>query len=210
MASALKKLLESELGGHVRVHTGPGDERPIRLTVSSTQGAQQASKKTHDMQIVRRLPVFIASCGSIMRSGVEGAEPGPLVLLLRSSSKRHFYVETGGTGKQPTLSRVSTGKTAEVLQRALLRMARLAAARKHRGELRVFRVPAMHLSALWLHDSKGDTAGLWIPYTPNFAGLLPGRVYTYSRFVSLLKKHATQLILRWYDRFEREASNPKA
>lgn len=208
MASALKKLLESELGGHMKVHTGPGDERPIRLTASSTQGAQHASKKTHDMQIVRRLPVFIASCGSIMRGGVEGAEPGPLVLLLRSS-KRHFYVETGGTGKQPTLSRVSTGKTAEVLQRALSRMARVPGARKHRGELRVFRVPAMHLSALWLHHSQGDK-DLWIPYTPNFAGLFPGRVYTYSRFVLLLKKHATQLILRWYDRFEQEATNPKA
>ena len=61
----------------------------------------------------------------------------------------------------------------------------------------------MHLSAVWLRRSNKHLADVFVPYTPNFAGMRLGRTCKRHRTESLLKKHALQMILRWYERYER-------
>jgi hypothetical protein len=68
----------------------------------------------------------------------------------------------------------------------------------------------MHLSVVWVHHPKRGGADTFIPYTPNFAGLRLGRPYNLPRMERLLKEQATQMILRWYEGYEKTITQPKA
>jgi len=67
----------------------------------------------------------------------------------------------------------------------------------------------MHVSAVWVHHPKRHGTDVFVPYTPNFAGLRLGQTYKLHRIELLLKKHATQMILRWYERYEKSLTQVK-
>jgi hypothetical protein len=53
--------------------------------------------------------------------------------------------------------------------------------------LSLLRIPAVHLTALWLHDPDGDT---FTPLAPAPEGLEPGRPYTSAELFDVLRPQA--------------------
>jgi hypothetical protein len=148
-----------------------------------------------------KLEVYSSTCGSVARTGIEDVKRSGTILLVRSSAGEPFHVELAGSGKQLAVTRVSSGGTAKDLEKALERAG--SRARGNGSELRVLRVPAMHLSAVWLHHLNNRFgADAFIPYTHNFVGLRLGELIP-SRDRAVLKQYATHTILRWYEGYEK-------
>jgi hypothetical protein len=202
MTTGLKKLLESQLGSHFRVHANQRELRPVRIAHSLKTSPKSSSRALNVTHMVTKLELYTTSCGAILRNGIRDFKPAGMIVLLQSASGQAFHVELNASDKELAITRVSAGGTAKNVQKAILRVGKALATRKSKSELRVFRVTAMHLSAIWGHHSKDDSADVFVPYTPNFAGLTLGRSYKPQRFASILKKHATHMILRWYGRYE--------
>jgi len=206
----LEKLLKAQLGGYARVHLDAGDLPHIRVVDSAQTRRKNISKASNVFLIEEKLPVYTGSCGTMARGGIRDLKQAGMILLLRSSSGLAFHVEMGGPGKQLAVTRVSTGAIAKDLGKAIQRTGKRFTTRSRGLELRVFRVAGMHVSAVWVHHPKKQDADAFVPYTPNFAGLRLGQTYKLHRIESLLKKHATHMILRWYDRYEKSLTQPKA
>ena len=209
-ARVLEKLLKEQFGEHARVHLATGDLPRIRFVNSAQIRGKKASKASNVFSIIEQLPIYAGSCGSVVRAGIGDLKQAGMILLVRSSSGLPFHVELGGSGEQLAVTRVSTGAIAKDLEKSIQRAGKQPRARGKGLELRVFRVAGMHVSAVWLHRPKYPGADVFVPYTPNFAGLRIGQTYGLHRIESLLKKQATHMILRWYDRYEKSLTQPKA
>jgi hypothetical protein len=209
-ANSLEKLLRAQLGVHARVHLGTVDLPHIRVVDSARMRGKSISKTSNVFSIVEKLLVYAGSCGSVARGGIGDLKQAGMILLVRSSSGLQFHVELGGPGEQLAVTRVSTGAIAKDLEKAIQRTGKQSKARGRGSELRVFRVAGMHVSAVWMHRSKKSATDMFVPYTPNFAGLRLGQIYKSRRFDSLLRRHATHMILRWYDRYEKSLTQLKA
>src|SRR5690242_10342186 len=157
MPSVLKKLLESQLGPHVRIHMDSGEARPIRVTHpthSRKAPKKSRSSPSNSLYMVAELQVYTCSCGAISRSGIHDCKPAGMVVLLESGSGQDFLVELNGSPRKRGVTRVSTGATARDLRKAIFRARNVSRNAKSRSELRIFRVNAMHFSAAWLHHHK--------------------------------------------------------
>lgn len=205
MRSGLKKLLESQLRGHLRIHMDSGESRSIRVMHSPKAPKKSSSSPSNVLYVAAELQVYASSCGTVSRSGIHDCQPAGMVVLLQSASGQDFCVELNTLSRKRAVTRVSTGATARDLQRAVLRARKGLFNGKFRSELRVLRVKAMHLSTIWLHRPKDSGADIFVPYSPTFAGLKPGRIYKLPRFESLIRKCAVDAILRWYWRHEKTA-----
>jgi hypothetical protein len=207
--SVLERLLKAQLGEYIRVHP---DTRELSLTrvVDSHGRGKSIAKGAGVFLIEDKLPIYVAMCGSLARKGIRDLNQAGMILLVRSSSGLAFHVELGGVGTQMAVTRVSTGKIAKDLENSMQKTGKQSARRSKGSELRVFRIAAMHVSAVWLHHSKKRGADVFVPYTPNFAGLRLRQSYKLHRIEKLLKKHATSMILRWYDRYEKNLTQPKS
>lgn len=204
MRSGLRKLLESQLGGHLRVHMDSRETSPVRVTHSQKAPKKSRSSLSNVFYATAELQVYTISCGAASRGGIRDYRSAGTVVLLQSASGQDFCVELSTSSKKVAVTRVSTGATARDLRRAVLRASTALPHRKFRRELRILRLNAMHLSTIWLHRPKDSNADIFVPYTPAFAGLKLGRTYNLQRFESLLKKCASEMILRWYWRHENE------
>jgi hypothetical protein len=203
VSTTMEKLLKAQLVGHVKVHLDAGDLPQIRVVDSVQTRVKNISKASNVFVIVEKLPVYAGSCGTMARVGIRDLKQAGIILLVRSSSGLAFHVELVGSGKQLAVTRVSTGVIARDLEKAVQCTSRRSGRRGGDSELRIFRVAGMHLSAVWVHHPKKQDADVFVPYTPNFVSLRLGRNYKLHRVESLLKKHATNMILRWYDRYEK-------
>ena len=210
MHTAFEKLLFTQLSGHLKLHLGKPEISPPRLLDTVQKPAKKSPPASHIFETIAKLEVYSSSCGRVARIGIEDLKRSGSLLLVRSSGGEPFHVELAGSGKQPAITRVSSGRTAKDLEKALTRDRFRAHDKK--SELRVLRVPAMHLSAVWLHHLTTSRllADLFIPYTRNFTGLQVGRTYTRARIERTLKQYATQMILRWYESYEKTVTQSKA
>lgn len=208
--SALARLLTVQLGGYARAHQDTTDLSRIRIVDSAQPRRKNISNASNVFLIVEKLPVYAGSCRTMARGEIRDLEQAGIILLLRSSSGLVLHVELSGAGKRLKVTRVSTGAIAKDLKRAIQRTSKQFTARSKGSELRILRVAGMHVSAVWVHRSKERGGDAFVPYTPNFAGLRLGRTYKLHRIESLLKKHATYMILRWYDRYEKSLAPLKS
>lgn len=208
MRSGVKKLLESQLGRHLRIHMDSSESSSIRVMHSPKASKKSTSSPSNVLHIAAELQVYTSSCGKVCRSGIHDCKPAGMVVLLQSASGKDFCAELNALSRKHGVTRVSTGATARDLRRAVLRARKALPNVKSPSELRILRVNAMHLSAIWLHRPKDNGADIFVPYTPSFAGLKSGRTYNLSRFESLVKKCAVGLILRWYWQYERGLVQP--
>jgi hypothetical protein len=208
--SALERLLKAQFREYTKAHLDTSDLPHIRVVDSAQARGKKISKKPNVFLIEEKLPVFAGTCGTMAQRGIRDLKQAGMILLVRSSSGLAFHVEMGGTGKQMAVTRVSTGAIAKDLERAIQNTDRQFAGRSKASELRVFRVAAMHVSALWVHRLDKRGADVFVPYTPNFASLRLRQTYELHRIEKLLKKYATYMILRWYDRYEKSLTQPKA
>jgi hypothetical protein len=196
----IHKPLTKQLAGHLRAHLGTGQSGDIRVVQSALKVVSNPSASADTFVINAILPVYSASSGSVALHGIERFKETGIILLVTSSSGIAFQAEMKGTLNKPKISRVVSGETARALQRALRREGK---GRRRNSELRILRFAAVHCSALWLHHPKSPDRDRFVSLTPNFAGLRVGRSYAFHRTEFLLKKHATLMILRWYERYEK-------
>jgi hypothetical protein len=208
--SALEKLLKAQLGDYVRTHVAASERPHIRVVDSPHAPRRKLSKESNVFFIVEKLPIYAGSCGTMVRGGIRDVKQAGMILLVRSSSGLSLHVELRGLGRQLAVVRVSTGAIATDLEKAIQSTSKRHTRRSTGAELRVFRIAGMHVSAVWAHRPKKRGTDVFVPYTLNFAGLRLGRTYKLHRIESLMKKHATNMILRWYDRYEKSVTQPKS
>lgn len=209
MHTAFEKLLSTQLSGHLKVHLGKPGMPPLRLLDTVQKPAKKSPTASHILETISKLEVYSSTCGRVARTGIDDLKLSGSLLLVRSSVGELFHVELAGSGKKLAITRVSSGCTAKDLEKALAR--ERFRTRDKKSELRVLRIPGMHLSAVWLHHRKSSRllADLFIPYTRNFTGLRVGRAYTRARIERTLKQCATQMILRWYEGYEKTVTQSK-
>lgn len=205
MQTSLNKLLKAQLAGHAKLHLHT-QALPARIVSS---GGNEKSP-SDDFRIDEKLVVYTGSCGAMARGELRDLKRSGMILLVKTSSKLGFHVEVGGADKEGAVNRVSTGAIVQDLEKAIQRARKRSPTRVKGSELRILRVPGMHVSAVWVHHPKRRTADVFVPYALNFAGLRSGHTYKRERIESLLKKQATQMILRWYDRYEKSLTQPNA
>ena len=208
--SALERLLTAQLGEYARVHLDASELSHIRVVDSTHTRGKSISKAPNVFLIEEKLPVYSGSCGALARAGIIDLKQAGTILLVRSSSGLAFHVELGGPSKQTTVTRVTTGAIAKDLEKSIQETGKQFARRSRGSELRVLRVAAMHLSAVWVHHPKKQGADVFVPYTPNFVNLRLRQTYKLHRMQALLKKYAANMILRWYDRYEKGLTQSEA
>lgn len=209
MPSKLKKLLKAQLGGHIGAHIGGGELHHARIVDSVRTPGKKISKVSNVFLVVEKLPVYVGSCRAMARERFQDLNRAGMILLVKSPSGVLFHVEVEGTAKEPKVSRVSSGAIATDLEKSIRNVGKRHTSGSRDQELRLLRVASLHMSAVWVHYPKKHATDLFVPYTPNFAGLRLGRIYKLHRFELLLKNHATQMILRWYDRYEKRLAERK-
>src|SRR5262249_29494589 len=106
--------------------------------------------------------------------------------------------------------RVATGALAEQMNLSLQKLL-APRSRAKKQEIRFLSIPSMHIKALWLHLPRQPQSDLLNVVSMNFAGLKQGRIYSRAAVEKLLSRHATDLILNWYEQqqTERRATSQK-
>lgn len=198
---ALARLLAQQFGPHMKLHLPDYDSSLVRIS-NHSQIRQGGSKGVQTFAIVYQLYVFSVSCSAMARDQWGELKREGMILLVKSSSGAAFQVGLSRKGTDLAISQVSSGSTAKQLERVLRKLVKPTSRGKHYPEIRILRVPGMHVSAIWAHNSKQENRDLFVPYTPNFAGLLIGRKYSSRRMHSVLRSYAMKLILKWYSRYE--------
>src|SRR6266852_7812147 len=141
----LRRNLALKLDEHLHLHM---PSRP-RRRISLVDGVSAAGAKSpvHAFSIAAALPVFTSTLSQLARSGLRELTTAGVFLLIESPEGQHFLVEVGAPQEPAPSIRVTSGPTVDALSRALTRIA--APPRKKRTELRLLRVAALHLYALW-------------------------------------------------------------
>ena len=91
----------------------------------------------------------------------------------------------------PAFSGFNSGPYVASTVRALDRAANLSLARGRALTVRVLRIPALNLVALWLH---GDDVDLFTPLEPAPPGVEPGKQYQASELFAALRSEAEKRI----------------
>ncbi len=201
---ALLKRIASLLSGHVSMHLPQADSRHIRVLEGRKPAPKSSADATHTFFVTFAAPVFTASCGELSRSRLGNAQRAGLVLLLKSLDGNSLYVEVERPSKDPESIRVSTGSITGDLEKAFVRSEASEDSRRKKSEIRILRISAMHLSAVWRHIPANPDADRIVPYTANFGGVKNGRAYSFRRADRILTNSAIQIILRWYERYQKE------
>lgn len=199
MGRTLVKRVEGHLKRHAGLHLPLSPKKSIRVVDARNARSSNTRTAPHVLRIIKALPLYSSSIGKVARSGVDQSAQTGMIFLLQSSSGAAFHLEADGIGKDVRLGRVNSGATAKSLQMAIRSVQK---ASKRASHLRVFRVSGMHFSAVWAHDLRDSKGDILVAYAPNFLGIKVSRIYRLHRAEARLRKYATQMILRWYHRFE--------
>src|SRR5260370_17976941 len=201
---ALLKRIASRLSGHVPMHLPLAAARPIRVSERAKPAPKRSADEIHTFLITFAAPIYTSSCGKLVRSGIGNPHQAGLVLLIKSLDGDSLSVEVEHLSKGPESIRVSTGSVTGDLEKAVNRSKPSEDSRRKKSELRILRISAMHLSAVWRHISTNPEADRIVPYTANSAGARQGSPYSLPRSNLLLKNAAMEAILRWYERYQEE------
>ena len=201
---ALLKRIASRLSGHVPMHLPLAAPRAIRVLERAKPAPKRSADEIHTFLITFAAPIFTSSCGKLASSGIGNPHQAGLVLLIKSLDGDSLYVEVEHLSKGPESIRVSTGSVTGDLEKAVNRSKPSEDSRRKKSELRILRISAMHLSAVWRHIPTNPEADRIVPYTANFAGVRKGSAYSLRRADRILKNAAMEAILRWYERYQEE------
>jgi len=204
LTRALLKRIAHLLSGHVSIHIPLKHPRPIRVLEGAKRVPKGSVDEIHTFVVTFAAPVFTSSCGKLARSGIGNPQQAGLVLLIKSLDGKSLYVEVERPSKGPESIRVSTGSVASDLEKAVNRSKASEDSRRKKSEIRILRISAMHLSAVWRHIPAYPESDRIVPYTANFVGVRKGSAYSLRRADSILRNAAIQTILRWYERYQNE------
>jgi hypothetical protein len=199
----LRVLVKSELDSHIKAHLGAHHFAHIRNVHSASARAKSKSNAKQTPILEADLPVYGSDCGLLARAGIHEVHLLGRILLMCPRPRLFAQVEVQESNEHYTVARVSTGSSVIRLKKAVDR-ALLNQRPGESSELRVLRVSALHLSALWTHQRRNSRDDCFEATTSNFAGMLPGRIYKRTKAEALLKKRATDMIVAWYERAQKE------
>jgi hypothetical protein len=174
-----------------------------RITLVDARPAKIARRFDQAFVVEASLPVYSATLIQLARYGIASLAPSGLALLVLPPEGPKILVEVNGT-QEPV--RVVSGPTVDALHKALNR--KTVSAQSARSTASIFRVPALHLYALWRRAGTRTETSVFLPYGANHAGMTAGRQYKFPRFEKAVRNSATEQILLWYERYERELSSP--
>jgi hypothetical protein len=200
LSPKLRRKVALEFDEHLHLHMPARPDRRISLVDGVSAG--RAKVPAHAFSIAAALPSFSSNLGQLARSGLQDLAQVGVLLLIESPGGQYFLVEVGTSHEIAPSIRVTSGRSADALRRALAII--VAPRSKADTELRLLRVAALHFSALWRHDPGGQEDGVFVPFGDNFAGVKPGRVRSFAKLQKALKSAAVRLIVAWYERFERD------
>ena len=201
MRREIKRLLTTEISRHITLHDGRSNEANF---VGQAGGPRQSAQR-----ILAEMTVYSARLGSVAMAGVQDATRTGVIILLDSPPAHTVHIEITDISGSVRVDRVSTGAIAVELEKAISKLRKWKERSRQKTQLRIFRVPSMHMSALWLHHQSNLSFDKFVPYTANFAQLGVGRMYSNNRFDLLMKKAATASILRWYESHEKASHAAK-
>jgi hypothetical protein len=195
LTAAASGRISRALGPQLAAHLASSHPQGIALGEASSAHNPRGRKSRFVASAI--VPVYVAQLHQLARSGVARLQPAGLLLLVRSPALEHLLVEVSDPTQSPAQIRVTSGPTVQTFERALT-ASTLRPVQK-RSSLRVLRVPALHLSALWRDDPSNLLGTTFVPFTANTGGFKPGQRYTLRSFDAKLKHAALQCILRWYE-----------
>jgi hypothetical protein len=199
MPGKMKLALERELDSHVSTSL---QSEQLRKTQNAARGIPRSSRKAAKKagpSVLGVFRIFSSGLGPIARSGISELREGGWVLLAVVNPGQLAKIEVQAKGDEYLISRVVTGAVVAELNAALEKLKDRRQERE-KEELRFLSIPAMHVMALWLHFPDHAQRDLFVPISLNFTGLQQKRTYSRSAIETLLRRHATDLILHWYER----------
>jgi hypothetical protein len=196
----MRAELESHITAQLAAQHLPHVQR-AHARIAKAKGPDRQQKT----ELLAALPVYAASSGALARNGFGSLHRGGWLLLVHSTSGVAALVELQEQGKHAAVTRVSTGELAEQMKKVVNRVTR-----QNGLQLRALRVPAMHLLAVWGHRPKRRGKDFVTPVVENFSGLRLLRSYTATKAEHIIKQTAWAMILRWYDRVEKELQDRRS
>jgi hypothetical protein len=100
-------------------------------------------------------------------------------------------VSVDAAGRPTAFARVNEGPFVAATAQALVQIDQRPEVARGNYEIRLLKVPALYVVALWLKDLNSDS-DLVVPLSPTPPYLVPGRTYAHTDFLELLVKPARQ------------------
>lgn len=205
----MKQALERELHSHVETHLQADHFKHIKVAHAAASRLEQERAKPRAHRVLASLKIYSADLAPVAHDGLSKLQLGGWVLLAETGPGLLAKVEVQQQNKEYRIARVTTGAVANDLDRAV-RQAQKRASRRRTQELRFLSVPPMHIMAVWSHFPKRPQSDTFTPISLNFAGLRQRRAYSRAATEKALRRHATDLIVHWYERYQRETKQKAA
>lgn len=205
----MKQALERELPSHIETHLQADHFEHIQAVQGAAPRLKQGRAKSRSHRVIASLKIFSADLASLAHSALTELQPGGWVLLAEASPGLLAKIEMQQRNKEYSIARVSTGAVADDLGLAVQKAQKRGSQRKTQ-EIRFLSVPAMHIMAVWSHFPRNPQNDTFTPISLNFAGLRQRRTYSRAAAEKLLRRHAIDLIVHWYERYQREAQQTPA
>lgn len=203
----MKRALDRELDSHLEAHLQSDHLKYIQAAKKRRAKLDARKVQTDGHRILGLFRIYTSDMATLARQGLGRLQAGGWVVLAQTGHELMAKIEVQPHNKDFRVVRVATGALAEEmnfsLQKLLARQSRQKA-----QELRFLAVPAMHILALWKHLPTRPERDLLSVVSLNFAGLQQRRIYSRATADRLLRRHATDLILHWYERSQKEKTAP--
>lgn len=151
-------------------------------------------KATGALQLVEPLQVFTLGLDDLVAGKeLDAAKPTGWLFLVHDGEKTLASAEAvpTGTGDEQVLSAFNEGSFVSSTADALRTARGLPEVSKDDFEPRLLRVPALYVTALWLHKARG-TGDLLVPLAPSPVDAQAGRPVSASRLTDELRQKALQ------------------
>ena len=181
--------------GQAIVAKALGDLRSSAVVSFTAGGGVSASSsllQANPAQLTTSLPhpVYDLGIDAIAAGqGLDAAKLNGWRYVLEDGGKPFAFAELDGGGQ--SFTSFNTGGFAAALCTAVQQAEQLDYVKTHAVELRVLRISALYVIAIWLHDQ--NSKDLLIPVAPVGHKLIAGRPYGASDFLSSLRAPAKRV-----------------
>jgi hypothetical protein len=205
--SKIKRALERDLDSHLDAHLQSDHLKYIQAAKKRRAKLDAHKVKADGHRILGLFRIYTSDMTTVARQGLGKLRAGGWVVLAQTERELMAKIEIQPHNKDFRVVRVATGALAEEMNFSLQKLL-ARQSRQKTQELRFLTLPAMHILALWKHLPTHPERDLLSVVSLNFAGLQQRRIYSRAAVDRLLRRHATVLILQWYERSQKEKTGP--
>jgi hypothetical protein len=209
LPTGIRRALAHELDSHLDAHLR-SDHLP-HIQAAKKRRAKLESKKVKnpEQRIVGLFRIYTCDMATVARQGLSDLHAGGWVVLAQTRPDLLAKIEVQPHNREFRVVRVATGALAEDMNFALQKLI-ARSSRQKAQEFRLLSIPAMHILALWSHSPKHPERDVLSAVSLNFASFKQQRIYSRAAVDKLLRRHAADLILHWYERYQKERTAPAA